>query len=140
MTVFDIIKKDHREVKDLLKYIKKLGSKIASHKELMSTIYELFKFHNNLEEKLIYNPLEDSENEIFFLTAKEEHHLVESFFDELEEFETGNPAWQARFKILKDTLERHIKNEENKGFKLMEKAFSKGQLNGILNQFQKKKS
>ncbi len=62
------------------------------------------------------------------LEALEEHHLVDDIVEQLKGTPFDDDRWAAKFKVTKENVEHHIKEEEGEMFKLVREHFSKDEL------------
>jgi hemerythrin superfamily protein len=102
---------DHRRVKEIFDTFKELDDheKIeAKHKALVE-----LALHAAVEEKLVYPLLrnegeEDEVNEAFV-----EHHVVKLLIVELETINEADAMLDAKFKVLGEIVDHHVKEEES---------------------------
>ena len=138
---FDELKKDHKEVKDILEKLK-AGSKTAekTREKLFAQLKEELVPHLKAEESSFYQVLLDSKNgRQHALEAKEEHDLTVMVFRQLEEIPAKEEVWGAKLKVLKDLVEHHIEEEEEEIFQLARKELEKEDFKQIMQNFQKEK-
>ncbi|MFB3765743.1 MAG: hemerythrin domain-containing protein [Methanotrichaceae archaeon] len=135
----DLIKMDHQ------KTLKSFGDLMATTTETpytrnvtwASTEKDLL-VHMQCEEEVFYPALERIiEDEI--LVAVEEHNLIRSAADDLDITPTDDNRWLAKLKVIKDNVERHIEEEENKILDMANRAFSAEDLEDMAKRFQKAK-
>lgn len=138
---FDLLKKDHKEVKDILEQLKKATGRAESKREqLFSKLKEEIMPHMEAEEKAFYEPLmEKKEAREKTLEGYEEHHVTELVLKELEGMPKSEEQWAAKLSVFKELVEHHIEEEEKSVFKIAEKALSKEQMQSILENFQEEK-
>jgi hypothetical protein len=83
--------------------------------------------HSLAEESIVYRALEASEDasapgnhsaERFI-----EHELIEELFEKLERGRPGTLEWQARLRVARDIIARHIANEQEDVFARLERQF-----------------
>lgn len=130
MNAIDILMQDHEQVKKVLQSIMQSKSSAKkSRKELMGKLITLIKIHTRLEEKLIYplclkhKPLEPLTRE-----AYEEHSAVDMLLKKALKVEVNDQNWLAKCSVIKENLEHHIEEEEQKLFPALKKILSKGDL------------
>ncbi|HEX9495843.1 MAG TPA: hemerythrin domain-containing protein [Candidatus Limnocylindria bacterium] len=89
------------------------------------------KLHENVEEEIFYPALDATgvkELHEIVLEALEEHHLVDDIVEQLKGTPFDDDRWAAKFKVTKENVEHHIKEEEGEMFKLVREHFSKDEL------------
>lgn len=130
-TVFDVLKKEHKEIKQLLQKAEKDPRQFSAFTEELTT-------HVQAEEKTVYKPLmkEEAVHEMI-LEGFEEHHVVDLVVKEMQKTTTGGEEWQAKFKVMSENLEHHIEEEEKEMFPAAEKAIGKQRAVEMAGQFEK---
>ena len=70
-----------------------------------------------IEEQVLYPALKPhAEAHDIVLESYEEHHVADMQIKELHDMATDDEKWGAKFKVLKESVEHHISEEENKMF------------------------
>jgi hemerythrin-like domain-containing protein len=72
------------------------------------------------------------------LEGLEEHHAAEMVLKELLALDPGDERFKAKATVLKEMIEHHIKEEEDKIFDDLESK-NKGELDEIFSQFEEEK-
>lgn len=121
-TVFDVLKREHREIKKLLKTTEKEPSHFT---ELADELTR----HTKAEEKAFYMPLKNEKStHQMILEGFEEHHVVELIMKEMKKGQLGSDEWKAKLKVMTENVEHHIEEEEGHMFpeakKLLDRARS----------------
>ena len=62
------------------------------------------------------------------LEGFEEHHVVDEIMSELGETDVTDETWAAKFKVMKESIEHHIEEEEGEMFPKARQAFEKNEL------------
>lgn len=118
-TVFDVLKKEHKEIKQLMQKAEKDPGQFSAFSE------ELNK-HVQAEEQVVYQTLKDEKSvHEMILEGFEEHHVVDLIMREMKSGTEGNEKWQAKFKVMSENLEHHIEEEEQQMFPSAEKAIGR---------------
>ncbi|PKQ29151.1 MAG: hypothetical protein CVT60_06890 [Actinobacteria bacterium HGW-Actinobacteria-10] len=69
--------------------------------------------HFHTEEDVLYTPLRtDRRLHGAILEGLAEHHVVDVIVREIERSKTGTDEWHAELKVMRENLERHIRDEE----------------------------
>jgi hemerythrin-like domain-containing protein len=136
---FQMLKKDHSEVKDILGQLTKT-KEAKKREELFQTLKMELVPHMKSEESTFYTSLaakkEASEDA---MEGMEEHHVSEMVLKELDKMPKSEDQWGAKISVFKELVEHHIKEEEGKIFKTAEKAFEKDEIEEIMKKFEKEK-
>ena len=138
---FDELKKDHKEVKDILEKMKS-GSQSAekTREKLFTQLKEELVPNMKAEEATFYQALLKTKNgRQHAMEAKEEHDLTAMVCRQLEEIPPKEEIWGAKLKVLKDLVEHHIEEEEKEIFKLAQKEMEKEDFKQIMQNFQQEK-
>lgn len=124
MDIYHYLKKDHREVSELLDQISASRSP-QKREELLAEVHELFLQHSEAEEATFYAALEKyPAMKETIEHAREEHKLAERFLEDLEEPPEDRTAWNKAFGELKESILHHIQEEEGNIFKQAKKHLS----------------
>jgi len=138
---FQMLKKDHEEVKDILGQLQDAkGSAPKKREALFQKLRVALVPHMKAEESTFYPPLlakkasrEDA------MEGVEEHHVSEMVLQELTTLPKGEDQWGAKMAVFKELVEHHIKDEHSKVFKSAEKALSNAEFQTIMKQFEQEK-
>jgi hemerythrin superfamily protein len=125
-----LLKKDHELVKDLM-------NKMAEEEDpdQLSSMFEQLvdelSIHERIEEEIFYPALQKlpkAKEDV--LEAFEEHHVVDEIVTEMD-VETDDDKWKAKFTVMKENVEHHIKDEEDKLFPKAEKLLGEEKLGAL---------
>jgi hypothetical protein len=112
-----MLKSDHQKVKELFDKFEDNKNSASQVKIVASAIQEL-KLHATIEEELFYpavrHEIEDEEG--IMPAADEEHHVAKVLIAELENMKGDEEHWEAKFKVLAESVRHHIKEEEREMF------------------------
>lgn len=124
---------DHEKVKDLIEQLLQTSaSATRQRRELLGTLKAELELHEQLEEQLLYPPLEHKKaTRDLTLEAYEEHHVVDVLLEELDALDFNDQAWKAKLTVLQENLEHHIEEEEQGLFPKAERSLSADQLRDI---------
>ena len=119
-----LLKEDHRKVKKLFAEFDKLDEGDEAE---MARIFEEVKkeitLHAEIEEEFFYPALQkadDEEAQELVLEAYEEHRLVKQLIEEIAGLTADDEVFCAKMKVLKDTVLRHVEQEESELFPIFE--------------------
>jgi hemerythrin superfamily protein len=119
-TPMQLLKQDHRTVKELFAEYAKLGDGDVEEKDrLWQQINEELTIHAEIEERLFYPAVRDvktDEAEDIVNEAVEEHHVVKTLLEEMSGMEAGDATFDAKMKVLQENVEHHIEEEEKEMF------------------------
>ena len=126
----ELLEREHRRFEDLLKQGEETTERArATRRELLATLTSELNAHELMEEKVLYPALQaHSETREIVLEGFEEHHVADLIINELGDVATNDEAWGAKFKVLKENIEHHLKEEEGNMFRLARGIFSRQEL------------
>lgn len=130
MTIYELLRRDHRHVDHLFKRIEK-----ALDREDFSEVPELFDelkveltAHSKAEQEVFYQPIKvlarSKEGEEYTWEGEEEHHVIRLLLNELSRLPFHSEEWAAKVKVLCEVVEHHVEEEEGEIFKEGKKVFS----------------
>jgi hemerythrin-like domain-containing protein len=130
MDALTLLKQDHEKVKGMIKQIEETdGRSTGKREELFQTVVDELTVHERIEEEIFYPALQKHEKaKDLVLESYVEHGVVEDLLDEISTIEVGDDKWMPTFKVFRENLEHHIKEEEGELFPKTEQIFSKQQL------------
>jgi hemerythrin-like domain-containing protein len=88
--------------------------------------------HELIEEQVLYPALEPhAQAREIVLEGYEEHHVADVVTKELHDVTPDDERWAAKFKVLKESLEHHIQEEERRMFRTARGVLSRDELNEL---------
>lgn len=139
MSIIEMIKRDHDEVREMMETIA-----LEHDSEAASEDFEELKMallaHAKTEEEVVYPVLaRHGETHELVLEARVEHKLAEQMLDELERGDAGEEEWRAKFMVLKTNVEHHIQEEEKELLPKMKKIFNNEDMDALAEDFEEAK-
>jgi hemerythrin superfamily protein len=139
-SIFSEIRREHETFRAAMKKIDRLYDQDAeAAKEAYAEFRIRLQAHARAEEESLYQallaktrPLEKLDNEI--REGKEEHHLGDLLVNELTQIPAVDPKWKAKFKVLSETTEHHL-DEEEEYFPHWKKHLSRTEEAAVLERF-----
>jgi len=134
--IYDILKIEHRDVRKLFK-------QLLDEKQFQENIYSQIKMvlqlHMAGEEKFLYPRLENnSETRIITLESYEEHDLGKKVMHDINNNSDRDVKF-AKLKVLSETIDMHIKEEEDELFKKAKRVLSDYEERTIAREFMDEK-
>lgn len=125
-----LLEQDHRRFEDLLKRGGKTTERaVKERREILQMLTDGLTVHELLEEKLLYPALETkSPTREIVLEGFEEHHVADVILKELHKLPPKSERWGAKFKVLKENIEHHIKEEERAMFRTARGVLTRDEL------------
>jgi hypothetical protein len=111
-TIIDLLKKDHREVSQLMKKARSDGSAV-SRKEIWDEIVHALEVHMAFEEGHIYPVLKERKKTADeALEAVEEHRQIKHLLAEGSTISPEDERWKAQLTVLAEDVHHHVEEEE----------------------------
>jgi hypothetical protein len=108
MNVFEHLVHEHRQAEQVMQQLKE-----KPQKRMFQQIMGALEQHLGGEEKGVYKALgKHKELHTHVLESIEEHRVVKRLLNEIAKLEPKDEVWQAKFKVLKESVEHHIQEEE----------------------------
>jgi hemerythrin-like domain-containing protein len=113
-----LLESDHRRFEDLMKKGEETTERaVKGRAALLDTLTAALDVHELIEEKILYPALKPhAETRDIVLEGFQEHHVADVLVKELHQVAKDDEQWGAKFKVLQESLEHHIKEEENTMF------------------------
>jgi hemerythrin superfamily protein len=114
MLIYDELKKDHDQVKELMTRIEEMSSRASTSKvKLFEEMKAALTAHLRAEEKVFYDALKREKSaQNSALEGYEEHHVADVLMREIARLSPNDEKWTAKFTVLKETVEHHVQEEE----------------------------
>jgi hemerythrin superfamily protein len=131
MNAIDLLEADHKRMKALMTRAATAGGE-ERREDLIEQLRAMLVAHEQIEEQLFYPPLRDNpKTHDIVLEGYEEHHVADIILSELLETPADGDIWKARMKVLKESVEHHIEEEEGEMFKKARKVLSETELDSL---------
>ncbi len=115
-TIQKSIKKDHDEIRKLLKDLEKaLESHTDEKKQIFRNLASELIAHSKAEEKILYKAILEEADEKLQKKVQEgiqEHHIIDVLLKEMKMLSINDIQWEAKFEVLRESLEHHLEEEE----------------------------
>ncbi|MDQ4145137.1 MAG: hemerythrin domain-containing protein [Actinomycetota bacterium] len=141
MDGLDLLKDDHRKVEKLLEQMDSTTEDDVSKREhLFRELTSEMQAHEIIEEEILYPALQEHPKaKEIVLEGYEEHHVVDTIMNELNEVPFDDERWSAKFSVMKENIEHHIEEEEEEMFEQAENIFDATELEELGARMQERK-
>jgi hemerythrin superfamily protein len=120
MNATDLLRDAHERVREMFDRFRDLGPEERAEKQrLFSGIADALEIHAELEERIFYPAVRSVKSEDAMeitLEAFEEHKIVETLIRQIRSLSRGDPRKDAKMKVLMESVEHHIEEEEDEIF------------------------
>jgi len=136
MEITTLLKEDHREVEELIAQLEE-----GADKETFLKLKSSLELHTQIEENIYYPALEGKDETDELVTdAYQEHDEVDELLEEMSGTDIESDEFQVLLKQLKDSIEHHVKEEENELFPKSEEVLGAEKLEKMGDEMEKMKS
>ena len=125
-----LLKEDHDRFKKLLKEGEDTTERArVGRSKLFQDLKRQLEIHERMEEEVLYPALKKHPKaKDIVLEGYEEHHVADVLVGEIADTDPGDERWGAKFKVLKESLEHHIEEEEGEMFTKARSIFDEDEL------------
>jgi iron-sulfur cluster repair protein YtfE (RIC family) len=137
MDALTLLEEDHDKVMKILEDLEKTTERgIKTREELFNKLVSELTVHEQIEEQIFYPAVKERATtkklEELVAESYQEHHFVDTIKAEIEDTPFEAEEWAAKFKVMKENIEHHAKEEEEeKMFPKVRRAFSKSELEDL---------
>ena len=133
MNALELLKNDHEKVSAILERLDQTTERaVKTRDEQFARVKADLEAHSYIEETVFYPALtEDSRTRAITLEALQEHRMVKSLLDEMGSIAVDTEEWTAKLKVLKTSVDQHIKEEEGELFKQARQVLTKARLDEL---------
>lgn len=141
MDALELLKEDHRKVKDLFEEAE--GTEDQKEKrKLFDEIQTELETHARIEETVFYPAMEKREElKDMVLESIEEHKQVKTLLREMDNLKADSEKFEPKLKVLMENVEHHAEEEEeSKMFPKIREICSQGELDQLGNELEAAKN
>jgi hemerythrin superfamily protein len=126
MDAVDLLVSQHREMEHLLEKVLDAENE-AETKMLFADAGDQLTVHITSEEQIFYPAVKAARTEDILLESLEEHLSLKRFLADLIDLEPSEKTFEPKFKVLKEQVEHHHKEEEEHLFPKVRTVLSQAQ-------------
>jgi len=128
-----LLETDHRRFEALFKQGEETTERgVKVRTSLLETLTAELNVHELIEEKILYPALEPhAEAREIVLEGFQEHHVADLLLNELDALARSDDQWGAKFKVLKESIEHHIQEEERQMFRIARAVLTRDELHDL---------
>ena len=125
MIIYDELKKDHDQVREMMTRIEEMSSRASTSKvKLFAEMKAALTAHLRAEEKIFYDAIKpDKRAHDAALEGYEEHHVADLLMREISRLSPSDEKWIAKFTVLKENVAHHVEEEEGEIWAKARKIF-----------------
>lgn len=117
MKATDVLRQAHERFRAL--FAEHLGSSPERKREVFRAIKEELEIHARIEEELFYPAVvrvRTGEARAIVRDGLHEHQIMEGLLAEIDQMDAGDQRYDERIRALRDNVERHLRDEEERIF------------------------
>ena len=117
MKATDVLRKAHERFRAL--FAQHVGSGPDKKREIFRAIKEELEIHTRIEEELFYPAVvrvRSNEARAIVRDGLQEHQIVEGLLAEIDQMDARDARYDERVDALRDNVERHLRDEEERIF------------------------
>lgn len=128
-----LLEKDHRRFERLMKEGEETTARASRRRRtILGTLAVEIAAHERKEENVLYPALKrHREARDIVLEGYQEHHVADVLLGELKNLDPTDERWGAKFKVLKESLDHHIEEEEGHMFKTARSVLGRDRLEAL---------
>lgn len=141
MDAFKLLEEHHREIEKIFKELEPTTERaVKTREEQFRKLQRELDIHTVIEETILY-PVLKKKRETRDITFEgfEEHDVAKRLLEEMAMMEVTSEVWTAKLKVLQESVEHHIEEEEQEMFKDAREALSKAEIEELGAQMEAKK-
>jgi hemerythrin-like domain-containing protein len=125
-----LLERDHRQLEKLLERAEKTDARsLKQRTALLGAITTALDIHEAIEEQVLYPALKaHAEGRDIVLEGYQEHHVADLIVAELQRMGKDDERWGAKLKVLKESIEHHIGEEEGEMFRTARAVMTRAEL------------
>ncbi|MFA0392031.1 hemerythrin domain-containing protein [Vibrio splendidus] len=136
--IFDVLKDSHEKQRLLMDALLQTSGGTQARQELYINLKDELTKHAIAEERHFYAPLIESDQSIDMTRhGIAEHHGIDKILAQLDDTEMSSPAWLVLMKTLKDKVEHHLEEEEQRFFQTAGRVLDTEQKETLARKYEK---
>ncbi|MEZ8392812.1 hemerythrin domain-containing protein [Vibrio cyclitrophicus] len=136
--IFDVLKDSHEKQRLLMDALLQTSGDTQARQELYVNLKNELTKHAIAEERHFYAPLIESDQSIDMTRhGIAEHHGIDKILAQLDDTEMSSPAWLVLMKTLRDKVEHHLEEEEQRFFQTAGRVLDTEQKETLARKYEK---
>ncbi|MDH5893865.1 hemerythrin domain-containing protein [Vibrio splendidus] len=136
--IFDVLKDSHEKQRLLMDALLQTSGDTQARQEIYVNLKDELTKHAIAEERHFYAPLIESDQSIDMTRhGIAEHHGIDKILAQLDDTEMSSPAWLVLMKTLKDKVEHHLEEEEQRFFQTAGRVLDTEQKETLARKYEK---
>jgi hypothetical protein len=133
MDAFKLLEEHHREIEKIFEELEPTTERaVKTREEQFRKLQKELEIHTLIEETILY-PVLKKHRETREITFEgfEEHDVAKRLLEEMAMMDVTSEIWTAKLKVLQESIEHHVEEEETEMFKDGREALSKEEIEDL---------
>jgi len=131
--IFETLREDHDKQRRLLDLVAKTHGDSQGRRELFGRLKEELENHAKAEEQSLYAAMMSKDNgQDKARHSVAEHQEIDDLLGMLDDMDFSNPRWLATFGRLRERVEHHLDEEEEKMFQAAGRVLGEGRKESLI--------
>jgi hypothetical protein len=128
-----LLEADHRRVEALFEAgMTTTTGAVKRRTQLLASLSAELNVHELIEEQVLYPALAPHKTaRAIVLEGSQEHHVADVLLKELHRMPKSDERWGAKFKVLQESIEHHIQEEEHRMFPIARGVLDRDALHAL---------
>lgn len=133
MDAFKLLEQHHREMEQIFAELEDTTERaVKTRAQLFQKLQTELDIHTQIEETILYPALKkEKETRDITFEGYEEHNVAKRLLEEMAMMDVTSEVWTAKLKVLKESVEHHVEEEEQEMFKDAREALSKEEIEAL---------
>lgn len=133
MDAFKLLEEHHREIEKIFKELEPTTERaVKTREEQFRKLQKELEIHTVIEETILYPVLQKlRETRAITFEGFEEHDVAKRLLEDMAIMEVTSEIWTAKFKVLQESIEHHVEEEETEMFKDAREALTKEEIEDL---------
>lgn len=133
MDAFKLLESDHRKVEGIFEQLEPTTERaVKTREELFKKLKMELDIHTHIEETILYPVLKQvTETRDITFEGYEEHGVAKQLLLDMSETDVNTEVWTAKLKVLQESIEHHVEEEETEMFKEAREALTQQQIDEL---------
>ncbi|MDQ3296244.1 MAG: hemerythrin domain-containing protein [Myxococcota bacterium] len=114
LNALDLLVMQHDQVEELISQLEEDDLEVDKKRVLFRELADNVAAHATMEEQIFYPAIRAKQTEEILLESTEEHLAIRRVLADLLETDLDDPRFEARLSVLKEQIEHHAREEEEK--------------------------
>jgi hemerythrin-like domain-containing protein len=142
MDAFKLLESHHREIEKIFEELEPTTERaVKTREEGFRRLQKELEIHTVIEETILYPVLKkQTETRDITFEGYEEHDVAKRLLEEMAMMDVTSEVWTAKLKVLQESIEHHVEEEESEMFIDARKALTQEEIQDLGARMEAKKN